>query len=181
VVTPPTPAALHALDLLLGSLEGRHLLEGAMVPTKAVKGMQREGYAVRELVFYGRGSRPGRFGVIFSPDTRGVLAGTLEAQEAGEALFPVPDSVSGPAARLLLSNPSDAAFGDALMVLLRTRPEEASGAALRVVREPRGASAGRRLAAAEALHALGGRRVYPEEFRRLAEDPDREVREIATR
>lgn len=182
VLATPAEDSIRAYDALLRTPARQALLQGTTVHTAPGEGPPPEGVRIRELVYYGHRTRAGRAPVAFTGDAAGAAAGSAEAWEVARGLASLPDTVTAAAARVLLRSPDDAAFRDALEALAGVRADLASTEALAVALAPSGEGATstvRRVVAVRALKSLGGAAVYPEAFRRLAEDPDALVREAA--
>jgi len=182
-LTVPTKEAIGAYRLLLRS-EGRAaLLQGSTVYAALPAGETAttpNGARIVEVVFYGRRSRTARSAVVFTDPSVTALSGAAETLALARTLAAVPPSVTTAAGRVLAAETGDdLVFGESLEILIASSPEAASSEALKVLalHGAEGTSLStRRIQAAHRLKALGGARVYPDLFRRLAEDADPLVR-----
>lgn len=172
----PGGAVLEAYETLLRSPASQALVQGTTVYAPAPG--EGPGPRIVELVYYGRGSRAGRSPVVFSGKAAAEIPGAAEAYAAARSLASLPGPVTSAAARVLLRTTDDAAYRDALEALAAVQADAASGECLRTAKD-REAPVTRRILAVQALKRLGGPRIYPDDFRSLAEDPDPMVRDAA--
>ena len=180
ILAAPDREAVRAYDALMRSPARGALLQGTTVRAAAGKveadasRPEAEGGArILELVYYGHRSRAGRAPIVFTASPAEAPAGSAEAWEVARSIAALPDMVTAATARVLLRSPDDASFRDALEALAEVRADVASSEALAVALAPAGdesADSYRRLVAEKVLRRLGGPAVYPEAFRKLAEE-----------
>jgi len=180
-VAAPTRAALEAHRAILRTSAREALLQGSGVFASTPAGAGG-GRHVLEMVYYGVRSRAGRSPVAFGDPAEGVPAAFAAAHGAALDIAALPPTVSEAGARLLLATDDDLAFRDALDALIEARADAASAAALTAIRSagPGSASPSRRLLAVQALKRLGGAAAYPEDFRRLRQSDDPDIRAAAS-
>jgi hypothetical protein len=191
-MTVPTEEALHAYHLLLESPARNHLVHGGIrslpVPeseltTLATSAGGNAGARVIEISFFGKRSRSDTSTIVFGdavPDAD-APRGMAETVRVARAVASLPASASSAAAQTVLRVADETAFTFALRTLQQSDPLVAASVARATALPPHGipVPVERRVLAISVLKALGGRAVFPAEFRALEQDFEPLVRGAA--
>jgi hypothetical protein len=173
----PEGAAREAYETLLRTAAGEALFLGTTVyaPAQGEPGPEPR---IVGLVYYGSGSRAGRAPVVFTGPREVALPGAAEAWKVAQSLGAAPGPVTAAAAKVLLGTEDLASYRDALEALSTVEADAASAEAVGTAADA-SAPLPRRVVAIQVLKRMGGARLYPALFRRLAQDPEAVIRDAA--
>ncbi|MCK6480388.1 MAG: hypothetical protein L6R43_09615 [Planctomycetes bacterium] len=176
VLSIPTPESLAAFDALLRTGSRTDLLRGEPIEAGPPPADPATGEVVRELVYYGRGTRAGRAPLRFEGSS--TLGADSGAGAAALGIARLTPAVTAASARVLLGSEDHRALADALDALVAVRSDVAAAEALAIAGD-RSKDAARRVLAVRALWRLGGPAAHREAFEALVADPDAHVAEEA--